>query len=340
MAAPDFHVIYAAPSKAQLVEYKLKSDKLGPGEALVRTQKTLISTGTEIGILTGNHFKVKQGILKYPIDNWGYSNACVVEAVGPGVTNIKPGDRIMLMAPHATRAIIKTDDTSLYKLPANVKDEDAIFASVLLIALHGVRTSGLSLGDSCAVIGQGLIGHLVLLWAELAGANPLIALDPMPERRALCKGRHCLAFDPANADAIKPYIGTETPGTGVKVVLECSGHPKGTELALQLAQRCGQITIVSGNHQMIPMDLYTQFQMKELRMNSMHQPKLSNSNDPYVPWNRANMLRAIFDFMAQGRLLPSKLLTNTVPWKEAAEGYRLLIEEKVKTFAVMIDWTK
>jgi threonine dehydrogenase-like Zn-dependent dehydrogenase len=154
MAAADFHVIYADLGKAQLVETKLKSNQPGPGEALVRTQLTLISTGTEIGILTGNHFKVKQGILKYPIDNWGYSNACIVEKVGPGVTNVKPGDRIMLMAPHATRVMIKTDDASLYKIPANVKNEDAIFASVLLIALHGVRTSGLSLGDSCAIIGH------------------------------------------------------------------------------------------------------------------------------------------------------------------------------------------
>ncbi|HTL53967.1 MAG TPA: hypothetical protein VL860_15445, partial [Planctomycetota bacterium] len=60
--------------------------------------------------------------------------------------------------------------------------------------------------------------------------------------------------------------------------------------------------------------------------------------DPYVAWNRATLMRCIFDFMAQGRLQPSKLLTNTVKWQDAAEGYRLLIEEKVKTFAVMIDW--
>lgn len=339
MAEKDFHVIYAAPSKAELVDLKMKTDKPGPGEALVRTRKTLISTGTEIGILTGNHFKVKQGILKYPIDNWGYSNACVVEAVGPGVTNVKAGDRLLTMAPHATRNIVKTDDPSLYKIPQNVKDEDAIFSSVLCITLHGVRTSGLCIGDSCAVIGQGLIGHLVLLWMELAGANPLLAFDPMPERRALCKNRNCIALDPGDEAALKPYIGTETPGTGVKVVMECSGHPKGTELALRLAQRCGQITIVSGNHVMIPMDLYTQFQMKELRMNSMHLPKVSNATDPYVAWNRGTLLRTIFDLMAQGRLQPSKLLTNTVKWQNAAEGYRLLIEEKVKTFAVMIDWS-
>ncbi|MGH7143935.1 MAG: zinc-binding dehydrogenase [Planctomycetota bacterium] len=340
MAAPDFHVIYQAAAQARLVEFKMKTDQPGPGEALVRTRKTLISTGTEIGILTGNHFKVKQGILNFPIDNWGYSNVCTVEAVGPGVSNVKPGDRIMLMAPHATRCIVKTDDPTLYKVPANVKDEDAIFASVLCITLHGVRTSGVCIGDSCAVIGQGLIGHLTLLWMELAGANPLLALDPMPERRALCRGRNCLALDPTDEATIRPYIGTEAPGTGMKIVMECSGHPKGTELALRLAQRCGQITIVSGNHQTIPMDLYTQFQMKELRMNSMHMPKVSNAVDPYVAWNRGILLRTIFDFMAQGRLLPSKLLTNTVPWKEAAEGYRLLIEEKVKTFAVAIDWTK
>ena len=338
MPAKDFHVIYAAPSKAELVEHKLKTDKPGPGEALVRTRKSLISTGTEIGILTGNHFKVKQGILSYPIDNWGYSNASVVEAIGPGVTNVKVGDRIMMIAEHATRCIVKTDDPTLFKIPDNVKDEDAIFATVLCVTLHGVRTSRVAIGDSCAVIGQGLIGHLVLLWMELAGANPLLAIDPKPERRALCKGRPVTVIDSMDEKALAPYIGTETPGTGLKIVMECSGHPKGTELALRLAQRNGQITIVSGNHQSIPMDLYTQFQMKELNMNSMHLPKVPASNEPYVPWNRAVLLRTIFGFMSQGRLQPSKLLTNTVPWKSAAEGYRLLIEEKAKTFAVMIDW--
>ena len=75
------------------------------------------------------------------------------------------------------------------RVPEGVPAEDAAYATVAAIALHGVRLPRPGSGDVAAVIGLGLVGQLTL---ELLAAAGCVALgvdpDPAP-RRARPRGR-------------------------------------------------------------------------------------------------------------------------------------------------------
>jgi len=117
----------------------------------------------------------------------GYSSAGTVIAVGKGITDILVGDRVACagagFANHAEFACIPR--LLLAKIPnMEIGFEEAAFATLGAVALHGVRTAEAKLGDCVAVIGLGLLGQLTLQMLKAAGCR-VIGFDLNPQRAAL-----------------------------------------------------------------------------------------------------------------------------------------------------------
>ena len=99
-------------------------------------------------------------------------------------------------------------------------------------ALGAVRDGHLRLGDVVAVFGMGAIGLVALQLAKLAGAHPVIAVDPLPLR--LRVAQECgadLVLDPSSCDA-GLEIKKATAKRGADVCIEYSGHYLGLQGAL------------------------------------------------------------------------------------------------------------
>ena len=114
--------------------------------------------------------------------NPGYSSAGTVIAVGDGVTDIQAGDRVACagagFAVHAEIACVPR--LLVARIPARdaaTKDEvpfdEAAFATLGAVALHGIRTAEAKLGDLVAVIGLGLLGQLAVQLLKAAGCHVL-----------------------------------------------------------------------------------------------------------------------------------------------------------------------
>src|SRR2546421_7904817 len=101
----------------------------------------------------------------------GYSSAGTVIAVGEGVTDLQAGDRVACagvgFAVHAEIACVPRllvariptlDVTAMDEVPF----DEAAFATLGAVALHGIRTAEAQLGDIVAVIGLGLLGQLTV----------------------------------------------------------------------------------------------------------------------------------------------------------------------------------
>src|SRR4051812_33718100 len=97
-------ILFTGKDQLQVVE----EDALPPpaaGEILVTTTRTLISTGTE-GIVLGRKFSSGTHYdtwVKYPFRP-GYSHVGVVSAVGEGVSEFRPGDRVGTRGAHSSQA--------------------------------------------------------------------------------------------------------------------------------------------------------------------------------------------------------------------------------------------
>ena len=129
-------------------------------------------------------------------------------------------------------------------VPAGLSDDAAATAQPCAVALHAVRRSGLSRGQSCAVIGIGGIGAFIVAAAAAAGASPLIALDIDEERLATAAalGAHVVAD--VRDGSIEQTVLEATAGEGADVVIEASGAGSSPAAAIAAARRGGRVLIV------------------------------------------------------------------------------------------------
>lgn len=122
-------------------------------------------------------------------------------------------------------------------------DCEAAQVEPVTVALHGVRTSTLKLGDTAVVQGGGPIGLATLQVAAAAGAGRTIVVEPNPHRRRLA--RLLGATDVvAPGEAAQQAIADATAGVGADIVYECVGKPFAIQSAVDLARRGGSVCLL------------------------------------------------------------------------------------------------
>jgi threonine dehydrogenase-like Zn-dependent dehydrogenase len=118
----------------------------------------------------------------------GYSSSGTVIEVGDGVTDLHVGDRVACAganhAVHAEFGCIPRLLAARIDPESAVSFEDAAFTTLGAVALHGVRTAEVKLGDVVAVIGLGLLGQLTVQILRAAGCR-VLGMDLAPERADL-----------------------------------------------------------------------------------------------------------------------------------------------------------
>src|SRR5688500_4120041 len=165
-------IVFTAVRKAEWERVPLPApDALGPTQVLLRTECSVVSAGTETANYAGTHIDFQQPGRRVPIPfRPGYALAGRVVAVGTGVEDLKPGDRVAASTNHADWAVIDTTRTRMVKLPDGVTGEQGCLARLSAIAFQGVRLARVALGEQVAVFGQGLIGQFARQYAAIDGA--------------------------------------------------------------------------------------------------------------------------------------------------------------------------
>ena len=141
----------------------------------------------------------------------------------------------------ATHAVV--DRRSAVKIPSDIPPEiAALFGCAVLTGVGAViNTAEVTAGESVAVYGLGGVGLSALLGAVAVGANPIIAVDPVPAKRALALELGATAaVDPAEA----PGAITELTGPGVDVAIETVGKVSVLAAAYKTTRRGGRTVTV------------------------------------------------------------------------------------------------
>ncbi len=140
----------------------------------------------------------------------------------------------------ATHAVV--DRRSAVKIDADIPSEiAALFGCAVLTGVGAVMNSAaLRPGESLVLYGLGGVGLAALLGAIAAGATPILAIDPSPEKRAIAESLGATAADPADSQAV---LATLIPG-GADVVVETVGKAVVLGEAYRSARRGGRIVTV------------------------------------------------------------------------------------------------
>ena len=273
----------------------------------------------------------------------GYSSAGTVIAIGEGVADIAPGDRVACAgAGHAVHAEFACIPRLLVaKICAEtVTLEDAAFTTLGAVALHGVRNADAKLGDVIAVIGLGLLGQLTVQILKAAGCC-VLGMD-------ISAGRTDLALR-LGADAVSASISgfhdlclQHSAGHGVDAVLiaaqTASNDP--VELAGKIARNRAVVVAVGTVSMDIPR---RSFYEKELdfrvsrsygpgRYDSAYEQKGIDYPIGYVRWTETRNMEAFLKLLADGKLDLQSLITHRFPIARANSAYDLISEKTGEPF--------
>ncbi|MBO4256369.1 zinc-dependent alcohol dehydrogenase [Streptomyces griseorubiginosus] len=234
-------VVWSGPKQAEYRTVSLGEPK--PGEVLIESVYSLVSPGTEREWLTSDESHAVLGTT-FPFVP-GYSVAGRIAALGEGVTGLAIGDRVVAGPPvggHAAHVIAPA--AAVFSVPDDVPLRSAVFFNLGATAAHTVRLSGVRLGDSLSIVGQGPIGLLATQIAAAQGAWPILALDLDPDRRAaaLAKGAS-YAADPTDAAFAETLAQV---GGGTRATIDLSGVSAGINTALQVTAPLGTAVFSSG----------------------------------------------------------------------------------------------
>ncbi|MBO5270346.1 MAG: zinc-binding dehydrogenase, partial [Clostridia bacterium] len=173
------HILFTAPGVAEIVEKDVPA--LADDAVLVKVTRTSISAGTEKANLIGDRVTFRGNNKPFP-RQCGYSAVGVVHAIGSGVTTVKVGDRVACSwTYHADYCVLP--EFRVYPISDKIDDATGALAHIATFPLAAVRKCAPELGESAMVMGLGVLGMIAVEFLRISGAAPIIAVDPVPEKR-------------------------------------------------------------------------------------------------------------------------------------------------------------
>ncbi len=271
----------------------------------------------------------------------GYSSAGTVIAVGQGITDLQPGDRVACagagFAVHAEvacvpRLLVERVPQATSISSEEVPFEEAAFATLGAVALHGIRMAEAKLGDLVAVIGLGLLGQLSVQLLKAAGCR-VLGMDLNASRAELARhsGADAVAVSPAELrDLCLEY----SRGAGADSVLiaaeTASSDP--VNLAGEVA-RDRAIVVAVGT---VGIDIERKtYYGKELdfrisrsygpgRYDSAYEQKGRDYPIGYVRWTETRNMGAFLQLLAERKINVGSLITHRFPLERATGAYELI----------------
>jgi alcohol dehydrogenase len=300
-------------------------------DAIVRID-TVTICGTDLHILKGDVPEVTPGRVL------GHEAVGTVVETGASVRSLQDGDRVLVSCisacgrcrfcrasqygqclggggwvfghlidgVQAEYARVPFADTSTYKLPAELSNEQAIYLADVLPTGYevGVLNGRVQPGDTVAVVGAGPIGLAAILGARLYSPAAIVAIDPLAARRTWAAkfGANVVA----TPEEAKEAVDRLTDGLGADVAIEAVGIPATFEQCTALIRPGGRVANV-GVHG----------KPATLHLESLWSRDVTITTGLVDTYSIPTLLRAV----ATGQLDPTRFTTHRFALDQAMDAY-------------------
>jgi len=323
-------LVYHGPGKKS-VDTVPKPQVQKSTDAVVRVVKTTIC-GTDLHILKGDVPAVTEGRIL------GHEGVGIVESVGEGVSNFKPGDRVLIscitscgkceyckqqMYSHcedggwilghlidgtqAEYVRIPHADNSLYPIPEGADEEALVMLSDILPTGHeiGVLYGAVKPGDTVAIVGAGPVGMAALLTAQFYSPARIIMVDLDDGRLAMAKqfGATDL-INSSGSDTLEQIMALTKDG--VDVAIEAVGIPQTFDICQQVVRPGGHVANVGVHGTKVDLQLQDLW-IKNITLTT----GLVNTNTTPM------LLKTV----TSGKLKPESLITHRFSFDQFMDAY-------------------
>jgi threonine dehydrogenase-like Zn-dependent dehydrogenase len=255
---------------------------------------------------------------KYPMapGQLGHEGWGVVDAIGSSVDHFSPGDRVALLSDNAYAEYDVTPESKVVRLPDALQGQP-FPAEPLGCAMNIFRRSGITRGQTVAIVGIGFLGAILTKLAAGAGAR-VIAISRRPYSLDVARrmgAAESIALD--DHGRVTEQVRGLTGGRFCDVVVEAVGKQQPLDLSAELTCERGRL-VIAGYHQdglrQVNMQLWN---WRGLDVISAHE------RDPAV--YLAGMRSAV-DAVVSGRLDPTPLYTHRFPLDRLDEALEMTRE--------------
>lgn len=263
-------LIYHGPGE-KTWETKADPTIVDPSDAIVRIDSSTIC-GTDLHILKGDVPAVASGTVL------GHEAVGTVMETGAGVTTFAEGDRVLMSCItscgrcrfckearygqctggggwifghlidglQAEYARVPFVDTSVYKVPEGLTDEQVLFLADILPTAYevGVLNGKVDAGDTVVIVGAGPVGLATVMTAKLYTPARIVVIDLADSRLEKAQEFGAdLTINNGREDALA-LVNELTHGLGADVVVEAVGLPETFELCTELVRPGGHVANV------------------------------------------------------------------------------------------------
>jgi len=307
----------------------------GPDEVLIRVKACGIC-GSDVHGLDGSTGR------RIPPVIMGHEAAGIIVEAGPEVSGWQPGDRVTFDSTvycgvctfcrrgqrnlcdsrrvlgvscaeyrrdGAFAEYIAVPQHILYHLPEGLSFEQAAMVEALSVAFHAVGRIPLTINDTAAVVGTGMIGLLIVQTLRLAGCGRIIAIDLDPARLELAKR---FGADDALRSDVDDVVGSVlglTEGRGADVSFEVVGISPTLQLATACLTKGGVLGLVGNLSPLAELPL----QSVVTRELTLYGSCASRGEYP-----------ACLDMIARGAVNVDSMISTVAPLSEGGEWFRRL----------------
>lgn len=334
--------IMISPGKIEFRDVPVPSP--AANEVLLRVQRIGVC-GSDIHVWHGKH-----PYTSYPVVQ-GHEFSAIVEEVGKGVTQVKPGTKATarpqivcgkcrpcqrgdynicdvlkvqgFQAPGCAQDLFITTVDKIVPFPDSMSFEDGALIEPMAVAAHSTGRAGELLGKNVVVLGAGTIGNLVAQAAAGRGAKKVLITDLSPFRLQIAKqcglAHIANAKDETLAEAAQRVFGDE----GFDVAFEAVGVEETMDEAIKNIQKGGTIVVLGVFGDKPRIDMSTA---------SDHELRLVGT----LMYKHEDYQKAV-ELIASGQVKTQPLVTKHFAFAEYNQAYNFIEQQGDKTLKVMID---
>lgn len=300
----------------------------GPGEVRIKAVCSLISRGSELGGRYTREHAVSPDVM-------GYSMAGMVDALGEGVEHLDIGDGVVALAPHAqytvrpARLVFPWDQTIVMPMPADLSFDRAPYYPLTAGAVTWVEVEDINPQDTVVVLGQGLVGSLILQVIKANGVGRVVAVDALENRCAMAAEFGADRVINAREEDPVKAVKRVTNGLGADIVVYAVGGPAGPaafEQGLDMLALGGLIHLI-GLYEDQPLSLPSDKIQGRKLLGGYFRTRAG-----------ARQSRRAMGLLASGAIRTERMTSHRFPWHQAADAFALLYQKPGDALGVLLDW--